>query len=209
MSEPKKRKTVDVGAQQVAAVYARALLASAEKAGLADSVVADYGHIVDEMLSANPRFEAVMASQLVDHEDKVKIIDRVFSGRVAPLLVNFFKILSQHGRLELLRAVQAPLVEAFDKLRGRMRVDVITATPLSAAAAEPMKVKIAQLIGGQPRMVLSDDPEIIGGVVLRVGDTVFDGSVATQLQAMRHSLVNRTVHEIQSGRDRFRHSGGN
>ena len=53
------------------------------------------------------------------------------------------------------------------------------------------------------------DPELIGGVVVRVGDTVYDGSVATNLKQLRQQMINRSVHEIQSRRDRFRYPGGN
>ena len=52
-------------------------------------------------------------------------------------------------------------------------------------------------------------PSLIGGVVLRVGDTVYDGSVARQLEQVREQMIDRSVHEIQSRRNRFGHSAGN
>ena len=58
-------------------------------------------------------------------------------------------------------------------------------------------------------MEVKVDPELIGGAVVRIGDTVYDGSVAGQLERLESQMINRSVHEIQSRRDRFRHSGGN
>ena len=68
---------------------------------------------------------------------------------------------------------------------------------------------LESLLGGQPHVDSQVDAELIGGIVLRVGDTVYDGSVARQLEQARQQMITRSVYEIQSRRDRFRHSGGN
>jgi F-type H+-transporting ATPase subunit delta len=65
------------------------------------------------------------------------------------------------------------------------------------------------MLGGQPVLVVNTRPELIGGIVLRVGDTVYDGSVATRLARIRDQMIDRSVHEIQSGRDRFGSAEGN
>jgi F-type H+-transporting ATPase subunit delta len=72
-----------------------------------------------------------------------------------------------------------------------------------------LAASLHKLLGGQPELEPSVDPQLIGGIVLRVGDTVYDGSVARQLAQVREQMINRSVHEIQSRRDRFRHPGGN
>ena len=63
------------------------------------------------------------------------------------------------------------------------------------------------MLDGEPVLETLEDPELIGGVVLRVGDTVFDGSVARQLEQLREQMIDRSVHEIQSRRDRFCNTG--
>ena len=60
------------------------------------------------------------------------------------------------------------------------------------------------MLGGEPLVEQVVDPTVIGGAVLRVGDVVYDGSVANQLQILRQQMIDRSVHEIQSRRDRFR-----
>jgi F-type H+-transporting ATPase subunit delta len=65
------------------------------------------------------------------------------------------------------------------------------------------------MLSREPVLVPRVDPHVIGGVVLRVGDTVYDNSVATQLQRLSGQIISRSVHEIQSRRDRFSYPAGN
>ncbi len=200
--------TGDIVSQQVAAMYAKALLGATEKAGKTEEVLEEFAAIVSQAFDPNPRFEAVIGSGFIDHEQKVAMIDRVFRGRVSPMLLNFLKVVSSHGRLDLLRAIYRAAVMNLDELRGRVKVEVRSATPLDDATAKHIVEEMHKKTGSQPRLVVRQDPSLIGGVVLRVGDTVYDGSVATQLERVRAAMINRSVHEIQSRRDRFRHSGG-
>jgi F-type H+-transporting ATPase subunit delta len=201
-------KAVNVGAQRVAAIYANALVGAAEKSGKLDTVVAELESVA-ATLAAYPEFESVLGSALVTHEEKVQILERTFGKKLSPLLLDFLKVLSQRGRLEVIRAVYVQVQQLYDELRGRVRVDVLTATPLDDSQSRTLEASLRRILGGEPQMRPTVDPAIIGGVVLRVGDTVYDGSVARQLHQVREQMINRSVHEIQSRRDRFRHSGGN
>ncbi len=201
-------KAVNVGAQRVAAIYAKALLGAAESKGLTDVAVGELESVA-AVLGEYPKFEAVLASALVSHEEKVQILDRTFGSKVSPLVLDFLKVLSQHGRLEIIRAVSVEVQQLHNELRGRVPVQVRTATPLDTSQTQVLEASLRRILGGEPQMQREVDPSLIGGVVLRVGDTVYDGSVARQLQQVREQMINRSVHEIQSRRDRFRHSDGN
>jgi F-type H+-transporting ATPase subunit delta len=207
-ASPKSAKSVNVGAQRVAAVYAKALLGAAEKAGTTETVAAELGSVADA-LAQFPKFEEVLASALVSHEEKVQILDRTFGGKVSPLVLDFLKVLSQHGRLDVTQAVHSQFEQLYNEMRGRVPVSVHTAAPLDTAQSNALEASLRRILGGEPQMHPHVDPALIGGVVLRVGDTVYDGSVARQLAQVREQMINRSVHEIQSRRDRFRHSGGN
>ena len=211
MAEPARKKStaVNVGAQQVATVYAKALIGAAETAGQTDAVVAELDALISEVLDPAPKLEMIFASALISAEEKGQSLDRLFAGRLSPLLLDFLKVLARHGRLEILRAIQQQVGQLYDELRGRLRVQVQTATPMADGQSGNLAAALTRLLGGQPEVESQVDPALIGGVVLRVGDTVYDGSVARQLSQAREQMITRSVHEIQSRRDSFRHSGGN
>ena len=96
-----------------------------------------------------------------------------------------------------------------DRLRGRVRVRLSTATPLADAVADTLIENLRKLLGGEPFVQRDVDPKLIGGAVLRVGDIVYDGSIANQLQTIRQQMIDRSVDEIQSRRDRFCNPAGN
>ena len=193
----------------MAKIYAQAFLGAAEKSGQTDALVVELSSLVRDVLSHSGEFEAVLASALVSADEKSALLDRVFASRVSPLLLDFLKVISRHGRLDVLRAIDREVEKLHDQLRGRVRVRVETATPLDDGLAHRLAGSLGHLLGGQPELENAVDPRLIGGVVLRVGDTVYDGSVARQLAQVRQQMINRSVHEIQSRRDRVRHPGGN
>jgi F-type H+-transporting ATPase subunit delta len=195
----------DVGAERIADIYAAALLGAAEKAGTTDAVMAEFDALMREVLAAFPRFEAVLSSALVSHEEKLALLDRVFAGKLSPLLLTFLKVVSRHGRLDCLWAVHRQAHVLFDRLRGRVRVRLVTAAPVDDAAAGRIAEKIRAMVGGEPLMEREVDPALIGGAVVHVGDTVYDGSIANQLLMVRQEMIDRSAHEIQSRRDRFRY----
>ena len=119
------------------------------------------------------------------------------------------KVVSQHGRLDFLRAIHREVHRLDDEQRGRLRVRATTATPLDPQQKTNLEASLRKMFRGEPVLETIVDPQLIGGLVLRVGDTVYDGSVQRQLEQMREQMINRSVHEIQSRRDSFRHPGGN
>jgi F-type H+-transporting ATPase subunit delta len=199
----------DVGAEHIADVYAKALLGAAENAGQTATVIEEFDAVMAEVIDGFPKLEAVLDSILVLPEEKVALIDRTLGSRASPTLVNFLKVVARHGRLDCLRAIHCQTHVAYDKLRRRIPVRLTTATPVSAEMAAKIVADLRGKLDGEPIVEQVVDPSLIGGAVLRVGDVIYDGSIANQLQNLRHKISERSAHEIQSRRDRFRHSAGN
>jgi F-type H+-transporting ATPase subunit delta len=199
----------DVGVEHIAGVYAKALVDTTEHTGQTTSVIGDFDAVMAEVVDRYPKFEAVLASALVSPEEKSAAIDRVLGGRVSPVLVNFLKVVAHHNRLDCLRAIHGATHMMIDRLHNRIPVQLTTAEPLSPAAVEHIAESLRTMLGGEPIFQQETDPSLIGGAVLRVGDTVYDGSIANQLQNLRQQLIESTAHEIQSRRDRFRNPAGN
>ena len=200
---------MDVGAQQVGTLYAKAILAAADSAGSTAQILSELDSVVQEVLDKHPDLERLLGSDMVSHDDKLGIIDRVFAGKLSPLLLNSFKVLSAHGRLGYVRAIHHTAREMYEQRQGRVRVIVETAHPLDGQSAVQITNQIREMIAAEPVLELKVNPDLIAGVILRVGDKVYDGSVASQLKELRQRIIDRSVHEIQSGRNRFSHSEGN
>ncbi len=195
----------DITVEHIASVYAEALLGAAENNGGAESLLEEFDSLVSDVLDRFPAFEEILASSLISHEETVGVLDRTLGLQASPLLGNFLKVLSAHGRLGCLRAIHKQARQQYERMRGRVAVRVTTASPIGGELAERIAAALRRVAGGQPILEQTVDPKLIGGVVVRVGDTVLDGSVATQLENMRQQMIHRSAHEIQSRRDRFRH----
>jgi F-type H+-transporting ATPase subunit delta len=199
----KKLPTYDMGGWRAAIVYAKALLGAAETAKATDTVVQEFDSLIDDVLDHLPKLEAVLQSALVEEEAKAKMLQKAFNGKASVVFSNFLQVVAHHGRLDMLRLIHLAFHEELDKARGRVRVLVSTAAPLDKAAEDKITENVRQRLGLQPFLEVQVHPELIGGIVLKIGDRVFDGSVATQLERLREKMLNRSVHEIQSRRDRF------
>jgi F-type H+-transporting ATPase subunit delta len=199
---------VDVGAYRVGMVYGKALLAASETAGNTDEVLNELDQLID-MLVKHVKIDEAMASGLIANDDKVVMVDRVFGGRVTPTFLNFLKVVAAHGRGGFLRAIRKAVRDLRDQQHGRVRVQVITAAPLDDGLVERIQDQLRVMLGGEPVLARKVDPDLIGGLVFRVGDTVYDGSVARQLAQVKSQMIDRSIHEIQRRRDRIGHPAGN
>ncbi len=199
----------DVGVEHIATVYAQAFLDAAEDAGQTAALIAEFDSFISDVLDRFPKFETVLGSIMISHEETSALLDRVVGGRIAPLLLNFFQVVSQHGRLDCLRAIHRRVHVLYDILQNRVRVRLTTAAPLGAELAGRIRIALRGKLAGEPVLEIDTDPGLIGGAVLRLGDTVYDGSIANQLKIIRQQMMDRSAHEIQSRRDRFRNSAGN
>jgi len=201
--------TRELGAEHVASVYAEALLGAAEKAGPIAALLDEFDALVAEVLERFPKFEELLASGVISHEEKVGILDRVLAGRISALLLNFLKVLSRRGRLDCLRAIHRQVHELARKRAGQVSVYVTSAVPLDAGVAERLRTTLRPLVDGEPILHTAVDPNLLGGIVVRVGDRIYDASVARQLENLRQQMIHRSAHEIQSRRNRFRYPAGN
>ncbi|MCD4728732.1 MAG: ATP synthase F1 subunit delta [Pirellulales bacterium] len=199
----------DVGVERIADVYAKALLGAARHAGQLAAVVAEFDHLLAVVFDKFPKLETLLTSALVSVREKYGVIDRTLGGRASALMVGFLKIVARHGRLDCLRAIHHQTHVMYDKMRKRIRVELTTATPVDAAEVRRIVDGLREKLDGEPVLQQRIDPELIGGAVIRVGDVVYDGSIANQLKQLRQRMSQRSANEIQGRRDRFRHTAGN
>src|SRR5262249_56227312 len=90
-----------------------------------------------------------------------------------------------------------------DRGAGGMGVEVRSAAPLDDDQRDRLRRELQETFHLEPLLETEVDPELLGGMLVRVGDWVYDASVRTQLETIRNQIIARSSHEIQSGRNRF------
>lgn len=198
----------DPSAQSVAKVYAVAYLDSAGASG-SDDAVSELSSFVDDVLSPNVQFDQLMRGSALGRDEKLQLIGRVVTGRATPLFTKFLKVLAHHGRVDLLRSIRQQVEIEHERRAGKRRISVSSAVELSPESVATIRSSLATSLGCDPILETRIDPSLIGGLVVRVGDTVYDGSLKTQVKQLRARLRERCLNEIQRGRDRFSHPEGN
>jgi F-type H+-transporting ATPase subunit delta len=180
----------DEASAELARPYATALL---DAAGAdAEAVLDELEEIVADILNAQPKFAELLASPTVPMSDKDRVLVEVFEGRALPIVSNFLRVLNRHGRLGVLAAITAQARAEWDRKQGRRRVTVRSAVPLDEDQTAALQGRLSSLIGGATAQVkLEVDPSLIAGLVVQVGDDVYDASVRTSLKRLRDRLLER------------------
>ncbi len=195
---PQHETALDSDEQQVGALYAKALLGSAGDS--VDSIVSELESVIADCLNQHPRLEQALASPRISQEQKEGMLDRIFSGRIDTKLLNFLKVLCRRGRIGSLRAIQSTASVLREEQLGRMRVIVTSAHPLTPAQSTEIADALSKTYGKQVVLVEKVDASLLGGIVIRIGDRVLDGSIQGRLASLRNQVSGGVQKAI---RDRF------
>ena len=197
----------DPGALAVATMYARSYMTSAAQNGVT-SPEEELNSLIDDVLEKNPEFNNLLMSDSVGRDDKLGIVDRVIAPKSSEFFANFLRVLIRHGRVTMLPMIQSVLARLLEEAAGKQRVRVRTAQPLSNSSRLQIREQLKNKMGFEPLLQETVDASLIGGMILQVGDTVYDSSLRSRLKQLKSRLVEKAFNEIQSGRDRFSHPEG-
>src|SRR5262245_42494132 len=183
--------------------YAEALLNAASNEGKAEAALDDLDAIQAEVLREHPSFAQLLSSSQVPAAEKDRILDQVFAGRVADIVLRFLRVLNRHGRLNLASAVAKEARQIWDRKHKRIPVRVVSAVPLDEGQQNALKERVAGMIAAIPVLETITEPSLVGGLIVQVGDQVYDASIRNRLETLRQKLIEGKTHEIQSRRDQF------
>lgn len=168
--------------------YARALLSSAEKAGEIDRIESDLG-LITYTVQTVPELHATLNHPLLPAERKSAIVADVFSRRIAPLTLQFLNLLIDKRRVGVLDEIEQEYVRLANELRGVVPALVTSAVALTHEEQNQLKEKLDQYTGRGVTLTLELDPMLIGGLTVRIGDKVIDGSIKGYLAALKSKLL--------------------
>lgn len=168
-------------------VYAKALLELAQEQNKVEAIREDM-LLVSSTLRDSRELSNVMSSPIVKADKKEAILKEIFSGKVQEITERFFKVVINHGRESALSVMAQGYENMYLHFKGIERVQVTTAYPLSKAEVEAVAKKAAVYTGKEVELNQIVDEDIIGGMVLRVGDKRYNGSFAHQLRTLRRQF---------------------
>ena len=197
----------DPSARSIAMVYAVSFLDAAKSAGV-EQPLEEFGDVLNA-IQAKPEFGDLLSSAVLNQEAKQGLIERTLKPRCSEFLGHFLVVLAKHGRLDLLTTIFEEATQEQERRSGQQRVLVRSAVTLSPAQLDSIRTQLKAALSTDPILIPQVEPALLGGLIIQVQDTIFDGSVATRLTNLKQRLRERYVHEIQGGRDRFSSSEGN
>jgi F-type H+-transporting ATPase subunit delta len=178
-------------------------LGATENAANADSLVEELGSVVHDVLDRFPKLEQALNTSLVSEEQKEEMLNRIFGGKASKEVLNFLKVLARHGRLGIVRQASRIVNKLHAERRGMTDVEVRVAVPLDDAIRGEIQNQLRTTLGREPVLTVKVDPTLIAGIVIRVGDRVYDGSVQSQLERARARMIDRATEQIDTRPERF------
>jgi F-type H+-transporting ATPase subunit delta len=144
------------------------------------------------MMQANQPLLEVFRNPTVPYEQKRKVLTALVArARVRPTTANFLQVLLQNQRLGDLGEVNKRFAQVLDERSGVVSAEVTTARPVPEDSQQALRAKLSAMTGKDVRLSFKTDEELIGGMVTRIGSTIYDGSVRSQLQLAKEKLAGK------------------
>lgn len=144
----------------------------------------------ESLFQSNENLREVFRNPTIALDQKRAVLNKLIErARPRPTTVNFLKVLLQNQRLTDLDAINRKLAEVLDVRAGLLAATVTTARSVPADAQQKLHVTLSTLTGSKVRVDFATDPELIGGLVTRIGSTVYDGSVRNHLQQIKEKMA--------------------
>jgi F-type H+-transporting ATPase subunit delta len=189
-----------VRAEIIARNYAETLLTLAERQG--PGALDEWGRAIDQldgMLATDPRARQFLKTPRVRPEQKKEALRQALAGRAPELFVRFVMVLVDKRRQSLIPEIAQAYRDLVDQRMGRARVEVtISHAPDAELQAEIQRALEVQL-GRTVIPTYKVDPDLLGGMVLRLGDEILDGSVRSRANGLRRRLMETTMPAVTNG----------
>lgn len=173
--------------ETVARNYAEALFELAQRHEGIDAY-GDHIQTVARLLEENPSFRLFLETPRIDAEDKKAVVRKAFAEFPAPM-TNFLLVTIDKRRQRLLRQIARAYADLVDEHENRAHVEVTVAREMTDETKDRVAERLSALLGKTAIPHVRVQPEIIGGIVVRAGDTIYDGSLRRRLDRMRRQLV--------------------
>ncbi|MEX0746336.1 MAG: ATP synthase F1 subunit delta [Phycisphaeraceae bacterium] len=191
-------QTITKSTDAVDRAYAQALFEMGETQSALDALAEEVDDL-GTLIADQPDLRRLLAGRTLAAAERAAMIERLFKGNVSELLYRFLQVVNRKGRLSSLPGITQAFSDLLAEKRGIVEVDAFVADRLDEAQAREVAATIGQHLNKEIVLHQYVDPSLIGGIKLRLGDKIIDGSVATQLRLLRQKMID-------AGRARARRS---
>ena len=173
-------------ARRYSTALADVVLASGDTATV-KAELADWG----KLFSESTDLQTVFGNPSIAHESKIKVLDGLIAkAKPTKTTANFLKVLLQNGRLGDIGQINERFASVLEERSGAVSAEIISARELPGGERADFEKHLEKLTGKRVSVNYTIDQNLIGGVVTRIGSTVYDGSVKTKLENLKEQLVN-------------------
>jgi F-type H+-transporting ATPase subunit delta len=173
--------------EEIAAVYARSLFEVAKEQDKLGDVRAQLGEFADAMHDSR-ELQTFFFSPYFSTQEKDDGLDRAVSG-ADPIVVNFLKLLIENHRMPVIFRVRRGYEDLWEQENRLLPVQVTSAVELDRATVKSIGDRIAEQTGQKVDLSASVEPDILGGIVVRVGNQVLDASIRNRLEQLRKQVA--------------------
>ncbi len=169
--------------------YARALLELGLEEKIADKLQEELGNLA-QMYQDSRDLQVVLTNPSIEVEERKALLRAIGKKMgLSGLMTNFLLLLLDKDRMAALPQIARSFQRLADAEAGRVRAEVTSASAMSTAQVNKMKALLSKMTGKTVVLEQRQDPSLLGGVVTRIGGKVYDGSLRTQLEALRKSVT--------------------
>ena len=177
-----------MSSSNIAKRYAKAFFDIARDDGLYEKYYTELT-LFSSVVKENKDLRELLLNPVFDHAEKRAVVDSVLAKiNISVITANFLKLLVDKRRIGILPDIESCYRKFMDDALKTIRVDVKTAFPLSTELSEKLQKRMEEITGRKVEMVVSEDASLLGGIVVGVGDTMYDGSIKTELHNIRNLL---------------------
>ncbi|MBS6294259.1 MAG: ATP synthase F1 subunit delta [Veillonella sp.] len=172
----------------VADKYSSAMFELAQEQNMLELMEEQLGYVASVMVD-QPELRSFLENPIVTEDAKIKLISKIFDSSIDKVALHFIYVMIKRGRYRYI----ASTIEAFIKksrvARGILEATVTVAEPITADVEASVQAKLREVTGKDVILSVRQDPSIMGGIVIQVGDKRIDGSVARRLEELEKSLL--------------------
>lgn len=175
--------------QGIASAYAEAVLDLATKDNQADEVLNEL-KMINQVFASDKDMSVIINHPAIRANQKKEVLAKVFAGKVSVLTDNLLNLLADKRRLDLLPFLESGYRELLNKRNNIVSASLICSEKLADSNVANIKAQLTEHLGKRLELEVKVDPSLIGGVVLKLGDQVIDGSLKGRLKALEKAMMS-------------------